>query len=234
MNKILYITGVICLMIVAIGFTVTTFTEPVVAKGQIETDICEEYTVKEFFSVSETPSTVTNDEEGKNAPENSQKEENATETILEGLSADDWSSDENAETAQKKYYDVPLGQDLQDLVITDCARYGISPAVVYAMIEKESNYNTYAIGDDGRSFGLMQIQPKWHLQRMIDMDCTDLFDPKENIKVGLSILGELYNDYGNIEQALTVYNKGYYDGVVSDYARTVMKMYQNVEAKNNG
>lgn len=121
-----------------------------------------------------------------------------------------------------KYFNCPLSESLQDYIFAECKRYGISPVIVVAMIEKESTFDRYAIGDDGRSFGLMQVQPKNHLQRMIELDCTDLFDPFKNVKVGINYLAECYNRYGDITKALVAYNAGSYNGTITNYAYDVL------------
>lgn len=135
---------------------------------------------------------------------------------------------EPEEVVERVYYDVPLSETVQDVIIDECEKYGISPAVVIAIIEKESKFDTYAIGDDGRSFGLMQIQAKWHLQRMIDLNCTDLFNPSQNVTVGIDYLAELLNKYGDIEKALTAYNRGNYNGTVTEYAKAVLANAEKV------
>ena len=121
-----------------------------------------------------------------------------------------------------KYFDCPLSELVQDYIFAECERYGIAPAVVVAIIEKESTYDRYAIGDNGRSFGLMQIQPRWHLKRMIALDCTDLFEPIKNVTVGINYLAELQNRYGDITKALVAYNAGSYNGTITNYAYDVL------------
>ena len=120
------------------------------------------------------------------------------------------------------YYNVNLSEYVQDVIFAKCEKYNIPPEIVIAMIERESQFKQYAIGDDGRSFGLMQIQPKHHLQRMIDLGCTDLFDPVQNVTVGIDILAEQYIKYGDIAKALVAYNGGSYKGTITNYAKTVI------------
>ena len=90
------------------------------------------------------------------------------------------------------------------------------------MIERESDFDASDIGDNGNSLGLMQIQPKWHLEKMIQMGYTDLFDPIQNVKVGISILGELKLQYNDIGLALTAYNSGKANKGITEYAIAVM------------
>lgn len=121
-------------------------------------------------------------------------------------------------------YSCALNPDLQAFVVQECCDYGIPPQVVFAMIETESGCNPAAIGDNGNSYGLMQVQARWHYERMISIGCTDLLDPEQNIIVGVNILVEQLNRYdGDIAAALTAYNQGSYNGTVSDYAQTVLE-----------
>lgn len=209
MNKVLYITGVLCVLIVAVIFTVTTFAEPVVATAEKQEDFKQTYTVKEFYAVSESDSVGEKGETELEAGTNLPEPQNATESILEPSVAE-----------PTGYFDVPLPNELQDCIFAECEKYDIPPAIVIAMIEKESSFDRYAIGDDGRSFGLMQIQPKWYISKMIDMDCTDLFDPYKNIRLGIAILGELKMQRNDIGWALTYYNSG--SGGLNDYAMAVL------------
>ncbi len=128
-----------------------------------------------------------------------------------------------------KYFDCALSKEVQDCIFAECEKNGISPAVVIAMIERESGFDRYAIGDDGRSFGLMQIQTKWHIKRMIELECTDLFEPHKNVTVGIDILAELQNRYGDITKALVAYNAGSYNGTITNYAYAVMARANEIE-----
>jgi soluble lytic murein transglycosylase-like protein len=137
---------------------------------------------------------------------------------------------EDAPPAPVKYYDVPLSKEIQDHIFTACKEKNIPPQVVIAMIERESTYDVYDIGDDGRSFGLMQVQAKWHIKRMIALDSTDLFDPIQNVTVGIDYLSEQLVRYGgNMEMALTAYNGGHFKGTVTAYAKGVLARAAELE-----
>lgn len=94
-------------------------------------------------------------------------------------------------------------------MIDDIAvRSGVDPNIVKAIIKEESGGDPNAVGDSGESIGLMQIQPKHHKKRMEELGIVSLFDPQENVILGCSILSDLYDKYGNYEDALSVYNSG--------------------------
>lgn len=123
------------------------------------------------------------------------------------------------------FYPVLMDQDTQILVIRLCEDYHIEPAVVMAMIHRESKFQTDAVGDNGESFGLMQVQPKWHYRRMADLGCTDLMNPIENVTVGVDYLAELIERGNGLEWALAAYNagaSGAWNGLGFDYAAEVL------------
>lgn len=100
-------------------------------------------------------------------------------------------------------------------------RYGLDSRIIKALIEEESGWVASAEGDNGQSVGLMQIQERWHKDRMKRLGVNDLYDSEQNITVGCDILSELLNKYGNYEDALSVYNSGnVYDG--KQYAERIL------------
>ena len=81
------------------------------------------------------------------------------------------------ETDKPEYFDVPLSHDIQDHIFATCEEYGIAPALVVAMIAQESSFRVDEVGDDGSSTGLLQVQQKWHQERMDRLGCDNLLDP---------------------------------------------------------
>lgn len=107
-----------------------------------------------------------------------------------------------------KLYDVPLESDLQIHINDLCENYGIDMPLVLAVIGQESGYDPAAVGDNGNSIGLMQIQPMHHRQRMDRLGIIDLLDPYQNVTIGIDLLAELINEENDIEWAVTAYNAG--------------------------
>lgn len=127
------------------------------------------------------------------------------------------------------YYDVPLDEDLQKHIIMVSNYYNIEPSIIFAMIERESRYRPDVIGDNGRSYGLMQIQERWHKDRMNKLGVTDLLDPYQNVLVGIDYLAELFKYNEDVEWVLMAYNGGMSyanrligSGTVSAYATGVL------------
>lgn len=81
----------------------------------------------------------------------------------------------------------------------------LDTAIVQAVMETESNYDPNA-GNPSGAIGLMQIIPKWHRHRAEKYGLHDLWDPYTNILVGMDLLNESYQKYGDYRQALYVYN----------------------------
>ena len=110
----------------------------------------------------------------------------------------------------------------KDYIEETAESYGISPKLVKAIIEVESGGNANAVGDDGNSLGLMQIQPRYHAQRLKEGE--SLLDPKVNVRIGCEILSEIMDKYGTLDEALTVYNAGHDTGDRSYANRVYEKM----------
>ena len=144
------------------------------------------------------------------------------------------------EEPERTYYDVPLTEDLQDIIIDISEKRGVDPALVLAVIEKESGYNPDAAGDGGKSQGLMQIWRSAHESRMEKLGAVNLYDPYDNVIVGIDILAEKLDKYEDTEKALIAYNAGdagakklyFSKGVYSNaYSRAVMEIAENIRTK---
>lgn len=112
-------------------------------------------------------------------------------------------------------------QIVNDLIIETAREYNLDARVLRAICEKESRMNADAVGDGGEAYGLMQIQPKWHKERMARLGVTDLLDPQQNIMVGADLLRELLDMHGTYERALNAYNTGDPDNY-NGYSQEVM------------
>lgn len=136
------------------------------------------------------------------------------------------------------YYNVPLARETQDQIFKLCFEYGIDEKIVIAMCWRESLFRADAVGDNGHSFGLMQIQQRYHGERMERLGVDNLLDPVQNVTVGIDFIAELYGKYGDIEKALVCYNCGesgarqnfFNRGVYSSqYSRSVIEYANSLE-----
>lgn len=121
--------------------------------------------------------------------------------------------------------DVPLDGDTQALLRSACEESGIPYELALAVIWKETGFQN-VMGDDGASCGYMQVQERWHRDRMDRLGVSDLSDPAGNFRVGCDYLAELLDKY-TLEEALTAYNSG--SPGKSDYARSVVSYMGELE-----
>ena len=108
--------------------------------------------------------------------------------------------------------DVPLADDLQEVLWEACQEYDIEFELALGLIEVESAFHTDAVSDVG-CYGLMQLNPQYFP--------ADL-SPAENVQYGVKFLAEKLNQYaGDQGAALTAYNAGHDTGN-REYAENVM------------
>lgn len=161
-----------------------------------------------------------------------------TETEAELIIETPHGSIESAYNTEGIYFDVPLESGLQAYIVELCDGRGIDPAIVVAMIYRESGFNAGAIGDSGNSLGLMQIQPRWNRARMDELGCPDLLDPYQNVAVGIDCFADYVDQSGSIEWSLMAYNGGpsyasnlWNSGQISGYASAVLSYADSI--RNN-
>ena len=83
---------------------------------------------------------------------------------------------------------------------------GLDPLLVLAVISIESRFNPIAESVMGAK-GLMQIIPKYHLDKLRAAGGEDVvFDPESNIHIGARILQEYVHRTGTLEAGLQFYN----------------------------
>lgn len=132
-------------------------------------------------------------------------------------------------------YDVDLDDGLQRYIGQICRKYEVSTALVMAVIEIESGCDPACVGDNGHSYGLMQIYLDCHRDRCLRLNAYNLFDPRQNVLVGVDFLAELLS-YGHGEEwALSWYNglggdPGEYTYKVMTEAERLLESSQQVTA----
>lgn len=120
--------------------------------------------------------------------------------------------------------------------ICDSLYPDVDPYLIRSMVQQESDYRADIIGDNGKSFGLMQIQPRWNRERMDSLGVEDLLDPYSNLLVGISLMDYLLKTCPTVEYALMQYNGGptyalkmYNAGKVSGYATEVLDRFEKLK-----
>jgi soluble lytic murein transglycosylase-like protein len=106
-------------------------------------------------------------------------------------------------------YPLPLDDELQKHVERLCKEYEVDAAIIFAMIEAESGCDPNCVGDNGRSYGLMQIMEECHHERCVRLGADNLFNPYQNVLVGIDFFAELMNTGNGIDWALSWYNSGH-------------------------
>jgi len=107
-------------------------------------------------------------------------------------------------------------------------RYSVDPVLILAVMAIESRYNPVAQSVVGAK-GLMQIIPKYHLDKLLDHGGEEaLLDPEVNIHVGAQILREYVRRLGDQEAALQRY-AGAFEEPTSRYASKVFEERMRLE-----
>lgn len=146
------------------------------------------------------------------------------------------------------YYQIPekysnaggyLPEEVQRYLWDLCKERDLDYYIIIALIERESDYKSNASGDNGNSKGYMQVQERWHRERMEAEAVEDLYDPYGNVRVGLNFLQELYEKHGasGTNCVLMVYNMGeqkaiehWKNGVYStEYSREILYRAQEIK-----
>jgi soluble lytic murein transglycosylase-like protein len=107
-------------------------------------------------------------------------------------------------------------------------KHSVDPVLILSVMAIESRYNPVAESVVGAK-GLMQIIPKYHLDKLLDHGGEEaLLDPEVNIHVGAQILREYYRRLGDQEAALQMY-AGALDEPTSRYAAKVFDERMRLE-----
>lgn len=123
---------------------------------------------------------------------------------------------------------VPFG----DIIHEKAQKYDVDPALVAAVVETESRFQTHARSGVGAR-GLMQLMPRtgrW-------MGATNLYNAEQNVDAGAKYLRYLNQRFdGNLSKTLAAYNAGEgnvrrYNGVppfreTRSYVKRVMTRYE--------
>jgi soluble lytic murein transglycosylase-like protein len=119
-----------------------------------------------------------------------------------------------------------------DAIIRIAGMFELDPALIKAVIQVESGFNSRAVSHRG-ACGLMQLMP----MTAHAMGVTDSYDPNQNIKGGSKYIRQLMDYYkGDLKLTLAAYNAGRryvnkYKGIppfksTQVYVEKVLKYYQ--------
>ena len=154
-----------------------------------------------------------------------------------------WSDD--GSLRQVKSLDIPLDAEAQWAIYDACECDAFLFCFIMAIAEHESKFDPQTAGDGGNSLGIMQINTRWHTDRMEVLGVTDLTDPVQCAAVAIDYLQELEILYGFEPESnaiLMAYNMGpsaakaaIKNGTHStEYSQEVMSVYQGYLAELEG
>ena len=99
----------------------------------------------------------------------------------------------------------------KNYIIEFAGQYSIEPALVYAIIRVESNFDKNATSSAG-AMGLMQIIPstaKWIAEELrLDYSSLNMYNPETNIQFGCFYLNYLFERFDNMGAVICAYNAG--------------------------
>ena len=114
---------------------------------------------------------------------------------------------------------VKLSEYQAKTIVTSAIRHGnkfkIDPTLVLAVAEVESEFNPKARSSSSSAYGLMQVIPYWHKEKIRN---RDMRQAKEQIAVGAEVLAEYIESGGSVKAALKLYSGG-----SNKYATKVIK-----------
>ena len=128
---------------------------------------------------------------------------------------------------------MPPAGALHQQIIAEAQRQGIPPALALSIAEVESNFTPSAIGDNGKSLGIFQLQAPAALE--VGVDPTRRMEPTENIRGGVAYAKKkLAQADGDPIQAGILYNGGgdprYGDKLRRAYAKYATEAPQGQES----
>jgi len=110
----------------------------------------------------------------------------------------------SAESPEMSAAEQANREKIEEMIREVSDRYRVDPALVRAVIQTESNWNSSAISRKGAR-GLMQLVPGTAQQ----LGVNNAFDPKQNLDGGVRYLHMLLERYnGDLDRALAAYNAG--------------------------
>ena len=107
-------------------------------------------------------------------------------------------------------------------------RHGIDPMLILAVIAVESRFNPFAASEQG-ALGLMQIVPRFHMDKIAALGAASMLLPEANIAIGTRILKDSIRRGGSDAAGLQLYN-GAFEDETRAYANRVLSEHRRLEA----
>lgn len=135
-----------------------------------------------------------------------------------------------------------LPECMQQFTYIICQQNGIDYALALAIMEVESGYKWDAYCSEG-SQGYMQVNVKWHEDRMNRLNVDNVENPYFNVMVAVDYLAELQGRFDTEAEVLTAYNYGvtgaykhvWNKGLTeTEYSKAVQQAKQRIEKQLGG
>lgn len=105
-------------------------------------------------------------------------------------------------------------------------QFEVDKKLILAVAKVESGFNKYAISSSG-AYGIMQIIPVWHKEKILVARNTlgnpEIFNIDTNIFLGTWVLRECLNKHGQVNKALLCYS-----GQTPGYDKKVLEAYAKI------
>lgn len=145
-------------------------------------------------------------------------------------------NDQNHAAYLRKYRKQADIREYDYFIRESAERYELDPHLVKAVVEAESNFDSYAVSHRGAR-GLMQLMPA----TAGDLQVKNSFNARQNIDGGCRYLRRMLDMFeGNVHLALAAYNAGpatvkKYQSIppfveTKNYVRTVLQKYQHYKS----
>jgi soluble lytic murein transglycosylase-like protein len=121
----------------------------------------------------------------------------------------------------------PVIRDLLGAAFREGRRNGLDPLLIVAVMAVESRFNPIAQSETG-AVGLMQIVPRFHVDKFDASRGESPLDPATNIHVGTRVLKEYIRRAGSQVNGLQLYN-GTPDDENASYATKVLEERQRLQ-----
>ncbi len=103
--------------------------------------------------------------------------------------------------------------------------FKLDPKLLLAIARQESNFNKYAISTSG-AYGVMQVIPVWHKQKIIDAHAAlgnpEIFNINTNVYLGARVFSDCIKRHKNVTRSLECY----YGKSDTGYAKEVLAHYK--------
>lgn len=135
-----------------------------------------------------------------------------------------------------------LPECMQQFTYIICQQNSVDYALALAIMEVESGYKWDAYCSEG-SQGYMQINVKWHEDRMERLNVENVENPYFNVMVAVDYLAELQGRFDTEAEVLTAYNYGvtgaykhvWNKGLTeTEYSKAVQQAKQRIEKQLGG